>query len=90
MSSHRATTKDPVCLALTKALKIGASATPHSAPQPPTRGDQTLVAAAAMLREAMVRGALSAQQTRAQLGGNDTIQSSAAAATRADVEEEAG
>jgi len=45
---------------------------------------------AAKLREAMVRGAQLAQQTRAQEGRNDAGQSGAAAATLADVEEEAG
>ena len=45
---------------------------------------------AAKLREAMARGAQSVQQTRAQEGGNSAGQSGAAAATRADTEEEAG
>jgi hypothetical protein len=61
LSSYRATSKGPVRLAPTKALKIGASATPHSAPQPPTEGDQTLETEAVKLREAMALEAQLAQ-----------------------------
>ncbi|XP_039822813.1 myristoylated alanine-rich C-kinase substrate-like [Panicum virgatum] len=88
-SSHRAATKDSVHLALTKALKNRARAMPHSAPQPPSGGSQTLEAAAATFREAVARGAQLAQKARAQEGENDADQSGAAAAARADAEEEA-
>ena len=49
-----------------------------------------LEAAAAVLREAVARGAQAAQQARVLEGGNDADQSGAAAAARVDAEEEAG
>ena len=59
ISSSGAIAKDTAPLAPTKALKTGARATPHSAPQPPPIVD--IVAEAAKLREAMARGAQAAQ-----------------------------
>jgi hypothetical protein len=83
---YRATTKDAACFTLTKALKTGAHAMPHSAPQPPTGGDPALEAEAAKLREAVARGVLSAQEARAREGKNDTGQSGAVTAARADAD----
>ena len=58
ISSSGAVAKDAALLVLTKALKTGARATPHSAPQAPPVVD--IVAEAAKLREAMARGAQAA------------------------------
>jgi hypothetical protein len=74
-------------LALSKVLKSGVSATPHSMEQPPTGGPQALEAAAAKLREALVRGS---QRVQAQSDAGDAGQSSAAVAARLGTEEEAG
>ena len=90
LPSYRAPAKDAARLAPTKALKTRALATPHSAPQPPIGMDPVLEEGAAKLREAVARGALEAQQARAQEGGGDTGQSGAAVATRANTEEEDG
>ncbi|XP_039777761.1 translation initiation factor IF-2-like [Panicum virgatum] len=80
--------KDAAPLALTKALKTGMRATPHSAPQPPPVVD--IVAEAAKLREAMARGAQAAQQARAPGNGDDAGQSGMGAATPTDAVGEAG
>ena len=58
ISSSEAVAKDAAMLAPTKALKTGARATPHSAPQAPPVVD--IVEEAAKLREAMARGAQAA------------------------------
>ena len=87
ISSPGAVPKDVVQLAPAKALKTGARSTPHTAPQPQPAVD--LEAAAARLREALARGALAAQQARAQEEG-DAGQSGAEAAARADDAEEIG
>ncbi|XP_039818684.1 skin secretory protein xP2-like [Panicum virgatum] len=58
-SGSGAVAKDAAPLAPTKALKTGARAMSHSAPQPPPVVD--IVAKAAKLREAMARGAQAAQ-----------------------------
>src|SRR6185437_8966518 len=86
ISSPGAVAKDAVQLAPTKALKTGARSTPHTAPQPLPAVD--LVAEAAKLREAMVRGAQAAQQARAQEEEGDVGQSGAEAAAQADDVEE--
>ncbi|XP_039827517.1 uncharacterized protein LOC120689276 [Panicum virgatum] len=54
--SRKAATREMVRLAPSKALKTGASATPHSVSQPPNGGSQSLEVAATVLREAMARG----------------------------------
>ena len=71
----------------TKALKTGARATPHTAPQRPIGVDPVLEAGAEKLREAMARGALEAQLARAQESGGDAGQSGVVTAARADAEE---
>jgi len=87
ISSSGAVAKDAAPLAPTKALKTGARATPHSAPQPPPVVD--IVAEAAKLREAIARGAQAAQQARAPGNGCDAGQSGAEAAAPADAVGEA-
>ncbi|XP_039834555.1 rootletin-like [Panicum virgatum] len=77
-----AVAKDAAQLAPTKALKTGARATPHSAPQALPVVD--IVAEAAKLREAMARGAQAAQQARAPGKGSDAGQSGAGVAAPAD------
>ena len=88
ISSSGAATKDAAPLAPTKALKTGACATPHSAPQAPPVVD--IVAEAAKLWEAMARGAQAAQHARAPGNGGDAGQSGAEAAAPADAVGEAG
>ena len=88
ISSSRVVAKDAAPLAPTKALKTGARATPHSAPQPPPVVD--IVAEAAKLREAMARGAQAAQQARVQEEEGDVGQRGAEAAAQADDAEETG
>ncbi|XP_039787198.1 skin secretory protein xP2-like [Panicum virgatum] len=80
--SSGAVAKDAAPLAPTKALKTGARAMPHSAPQPSPVVD--IVAEAAKLREAMARGAQAAQQSRAPGNGGEASQSGAEAAAPAD------
>ena len=59
ITSSGAIARDAAPLAPTKALKTGAYATPHTAPQPLPIVD--IVAEAAKLQEAMARGAQKAQ-----------------------------
>ncbi|XP_039841226.1 chromosome partition protein Smc-like [Panicum virgatum] len=87
ISSSGAVANDAAPLAPTKAHKTGARATSHSAPQPPPVVD--IVAEAAKLREAMVRGAQAAQQDRAPGNGGDAGQSGAEADASADAVGEA-
>ena len=69
LPSSGAIARDAVQLAPTKALKTGACATPHTAPQPLLVVD--IVAEAAKLQEAMALGAQKAQQARAPESGGD-------------------
>ncbi|XP_039851450.1 transcriptional regulatory protein AlgP-like [Panicum virgatum] len=78
---------DAAPLAPIKALKTGAHAMPHSAPQPPPIVD--IVAEAAKLREEMARGAQATQQVRVPGNGSDAGQSSIEAAAPADAVGEA-
>ena len=71
-----------------KALKTGARATPHTAPQPLPVVD--IVAEAAMLRAAMARGTQAAQQALVPGNGSDAGQSGVEAAAPADAMGEAG
>ena len=73
-------------LAPTKALKTGAHATPHTAPQPLPVVD--IVAEAAKLQEAMARGGQKAQQVRARESRGDAGQGGAVTAAQADAEGE--
>ena len=75
-------------LALTKALKTRAHATPHTAPQPLHVVD--IVAEAAKLQEAMARRTLESQLARAWESGGDAGQSGTTEAARADTEDDAG
>ncbi|XP_039818577.1 brain acid soluble protein 1-like [Panicum virgatum] len=87
LSSLKVDAPDTALLAPSKVLKSEASATQRSAAQPPTGGPQALEAAAAELREALIRGA---QRVHVQTGMSDSGHSSAAVAARSGAEEEAG
>ena len=80
--------RDAAQLAPTKALKTGAHAMPHTAPQPLPVVD--IVAEAAKLQEAIARGAQKAQQARAPESGGDTGQIGVVTAAQADAEGEVG
>ena len=69
ITSSEAIARDAAPLATTKALKTGARATPHTAPQPLPVVD--IVAEAAKLQEAMARGDQKAQQARAPESRSD-------------------
>ena len=82
----RAIAKDAAPLAPTKALKTGARAMLHTAPQPLPVVD--IVAEAAKLQKAMARGAQKAQQARAPESGGDAGQSGVVTAAQDDAEGE--
>ena len=90
ITSSGAIARDAAQLAPTKALKTGARATPHTAPQPPIGVDPVLEAEAVKLREAVARGAQEAQLARALESGGNAGESGVVTAARADAEEEAG
>ena len=69
ISSPGAAAKDVAPLAPVKALKTGARATPHTAPQPLPVVD--IVAEAVKLRVAMARGTQATQQALAPGNGSD-------------------
>ncbi|XP_039787115.1 nascent polypeptide-associated complex subunit alpha, muscle-specific form-like [Panicum virgatum] len=83
----RAATPDTAPLAPSKVLKSGASATPCSVAQPPTRGPQALEVTIAKYREVLTRGA---QRAQAQADASDACQSSTAVATQSGAEGETG
>ncbi|XP_039778444.1 uncharacterized protein LOC120645766 [Panicum virgatum] len=83
-----AVAKDAAPLAPVKALKTGARAIPHMAPQPLPVVD--IVAEAAKLQAAMAQGTQAAQQALAPGNGGDAGQSGAETAAPADAMGEAG
>ena len=74
-------------LAPTKALKKGRSATPGTAPQPPSGGPRSAEEIAEELQAAIARGAAS---THAQLGVSDSGRHGAEDAIRPGTEGETG
>ena len=86
ITSSGAIARDAAPLAPTKALKTGARATPHRAPQPLPVVE--IVAEAAKLQEAMARGAQKAQQARAPESRGDAGQGGAITAAQADADGE--
>ncbi|XP_039840802.1 translation initiation factor IF-2-like [Panicum virgatum] len=87
-ASSGAAAKDAAPLAPVKALKTGARATPHTAPQPLPVVD--IVAEAAKLRAAMARGTQVVQQALAPGNEGDAGQSGAEATAPVDAAGDAG
>ena len=86
LPSSGAISRDVAQLAPAKALKTGARAMLHTAPQPLPVVD--IVAEATKLQEAMARGAQKAQLARAPESGGDAGQSGVVTAAQADAEGE--